>query len=197
LNEPSASASPSPSSSLRGRLLVATPVLLDPNFARTVVLMLEHGEDGAVGVVLNRPSPLTAAETLTAWEPVCAEPAVVFVGGPVQPGGVIGLAEVSTHPSAPTEGVTTLWPGLGTVDLDGDPLLLAPPVTRVRCFAGYSGWGPLQLEGELATGSWFTVNAEPGDLWTSRPDRLWSEVLRRQPGRIAQFAHCPPDPAVN
>jgi putative transcriptional regulator len=107
------------------------------------------------------------------------------------------LAEVSTHPSAPTEGVTTLWPGLGTVDLDGDPRLLTPPVTRVRCFAGYAGWGPLQLEGELATGSWFTVDSEPGDLWTSQPEQLWSEVLRRQPGRIAQFAHCPPDPAVN
>jgi putative transcriptional regulator len=193
LNDPS----PSASSSLRGRLLVATPVLLDPNFSRTVVLMLEHSEDGAVGVVLNRPSPLTAAESLSAWESVCAEPAVVFVGGPVQPGGVIGLAEVSTHPSAPTEGVTVLWPGLGTVDLDGDPGMVNPPVGRVRCFAGYSGWGPLQLEGELATGSWFVVDAESTDLWTSQPERLWSEVLRRQPGRIAQFAHCPPDPAVN
>lgn len=172
-------------------------MLLDPNFVRTVVLMLEHSEEGAVGVVLNRPSPLTAAESLAAWESVCAEPPVVFIGGPVQPGGVIGLAEVSAHPSAPTEGVTMLWPGLGTVDLDGDPALLAPPIGRVRCFAGYSGWGPLQLEGELATGSWFVVDALPGDLWTSQPDRLWSQVLRRQPGHIAQYAHCPPDPAVN
>jgi putative transcriptional regulator len=196
VNEPSAS-SPPPSSSLRGRLLVATPVLLDPNFARTVVLMLEHSEDGAVGVVLNRPSPLTAAESLTAWESVCAAPAVLFVGGPVQPGGVIGLAEVSTHPSAPTEGVTVLWPGIGTVDLDAEPEMLTPPVTRIRCFAGYSGWGPLQLEGELAQGSWFVVDADSADLWTSRPERLWSQVLRRQPGRIAQFAHCPPDPGVN
>lgn len=183
--------------SLRGRLLVATPVLLDPNFVRTVVLMLEHNEDGAVGVVLNRPSDLTAAEALTAWEPVCADPTVVFVGGPVQPGGVIGLAEISAHPSAPTGGVTVLWPGLGTVDLDADPDAIEPRPTRVRCYAGYSGWGPLQLEGELATGSWFVVDADPSDPWTSQPGRLWSEVLRRQPGRIAQFAHCPPDPAVN
>ena len=194
MNEPSASSS---SSSLRGRLLVATPVLLDPNFTRTVVLMLEHSEDGAVGVVLNRPSPLTAAESLTAWEPVCVDPAVVFVGGPVQPGGVIGLAEVSMHPSTATDGLTVLWPGLGTVDLDRDPALLTPSVDRVRCFAGYSGWGPLQLEGELAQGSWFVVDADPADLWTSHPEELWSRVLRRQPGRIAQYAHCPPDPAVN
>jgi putative transcriptional regulator len=186
-----------PSKSLRGRLLVATPVLLDPNFARTVVLMLEHNEEGAVGVVLNRPSDLTAAEALTAWESVCAEPTVVFVGGPVQPGGVIGLAEISSHPAAPTDGVTVLWPGLGTVDLDADPGLVVPPPARVRCYAGYSGWGPLQLEGELATGSWFVVDADPRDVWTPQPDRLWLEVLRRQPGRIAQFAHCPLDPAVN
>jgi putative transcriptional regulator len=191
LNEPSASIS------LRGRLLVATPVLLDPNFARTVVLMLEHSEEGAVGVVLNRPSDLTAAEALSAWESVCAAPPVVFIGGPVQPGGVIGLAEISSHPSAPTEGVTVLWPGLGTVDLDAEPDVIAPPVGRVRCYAGYSGWGPLQLEGELATGSWFVVDADPADVWAPHPDRLWIDVLRRQPGKIAQYAHCPRDPAVN
>jgi putative transcriptional regulator len=178
-------------------LLVATPVLLDPNFARSVVLMLEHSEDGAVGVVLNRPSDLTTAEALTAWETVIATPNVVFVGGPVQPGGVIGLAEVTTHPSAPTEGVTVLWPGLGTVDLDAEPSTIAAGLGRVRCFAGYSGWGPLQLEGELATGSWFVVDADPADTWTEHPERLWTGVLRRQTGRIAQFAHCPSDPAVN
>ena len=182
---------------LRGRLLVATPVLLDPNFVRSVVLMLEHSEDGAVGVVLNRASELTTAEALSAWEPRCAAPKVVFVGGPVQPGGVIGLAEVTSHPSASTDGITVLWPGLGTIDLDADPATLASGLGRVRCFAGYSGWGPLQLEGELATGSWFVVGADPADTWTTHPDRLWTDVLRRQPGRIAQFAHCPLDPAVN
>jgi putative transcriptional regulator len=193
LNEPAPSSSPS----LRGRLLVATPVLLDPNFVRSVVLMLEHGQDGAVGVVLNRASDLTAAEALASWEHACAAPKVVFIGGPVQPGGVIGLAEVTTHPSVATDGVTVLWPGLGTVDLDADPAMLGSPLGRVRCFAGYSGWGPLQLEGELATGSWFVVDADPADVWTAAPDRLWTEVLRRQPGKIAQYAHCPLDPAVN
>ena len=186
-----------PAPSLRGRLLVATPVLLDPNFSRSVVLMLEHSADGAVGVVLNRASDLTTAEALTAWDDACAAPKAVFVGGPVQPGGVIGLAEVTTHPSAPTDGVTVLWPGLGTIDLDADPSTVAPGLGRVRCFAGYAGWAPLQLEGELATGSWFVVDADPADVWTSQPERLWYEVLRRQPGHIAQFAHCPPDPAVN
>jgi putative transcriptional regulator len=178
-------------------LLVATPALLDPNFVRSVVLMLEHNEDGAVGVVLNRPSELTTAEALSAWESVSAPPKVVFVGGPVQPGGVIGLAEVTSHPSVPTEGVTVLWPGLGTVDLDADPSTIASGLGRVRCYAGYSGWGPLQLEGELATGSWFVVDADSADTWTVYPERLWTDVLRRQPGRIAQFAHCPLDPAVN
>ena len=172
-------------------------MLLDPNFVRSVVLMLEHHEDGAVGVVLNRPSELTTAEALPAWDPAAPAPKAVFVGGPVQPGGVIGLAEVTTHPSVPTDGVSVLWPGLGTVDLDADPGDLAASLGRVRCFAGYSGWGPLQLEAELASGSWFVVDADPADLWTGTPERLWTEVLRRQPGKIAQFAHCPPDPAVN
>jgi putative transcriptional regulator len=184
--------------SLRGRLLVATPTLLDPNFVRAVVLMLEHGPEGAVGLVLNRPSEIRVADALPAWAAIDGDPPVVFVGGPVQPGGAIGLAHIgAVGEDAPPDGVTLLWRGLATVDLDAGPEGVFPPVERLRLFAGYSGWGPLQIEGELATNSWFVLDQDPWDVWTPEPERLWTQVLRRQPGSVAQFANCPLDPATN
>ena len=189
---------PSVHESLRGRLLVATPTLLDPNFVHTVVLMLEHSEEGAVGVVLNRPSEISVAEAIPAWSRVRAEPPVVFAGGPVQPGGVIGLVRIgAVGEDAPPAGVMPLWRGLGTVDLEVPPDAVFPRVERLRLFAGYSGWGARQLEGELAANSWFVVERDPGDVWTVEPEQLWSRVLRRQAGNIAQFANCPLDPATN
>jgi putative transcriptional regulator len=184
--------------SLRGRLLVAAPSLLDPNFVHAVILMLEHGPDGAIGIVLNRPSEVSVADALPSWADVKGHPPVVFVGGPVQPGGAIGLARIgAVGEDAPPVGVTPLWRGLGTVDLDAGPDGVFPPVERLRLFAGYSGWGPLQLEGELATNSWFVVDRDPADVWTTEPDGLWTSVLRRQPGSVAQFANCPLDPTTN
>lgn len=184
---------------------MATPTLLDPNFLRTVVLMLEHGPQGALGIVLNRPSGLTVAEALTAWVDVAAPPTVLFVGGPVQPDGVIGLVDLrgTQEEDVTPAGPSLLWPGVGTVDLAAGPAALGALVdtgastTRLRAFAGYAGWGPLQLEGELAAHSWFVVDREDDDAWTGAPQALWTAVLRRQPGRIAQFAHCPIDPAQN
>lgn len=184
--------------SLRGRLLVATPTLLDPNFLHSVVLMLEHSPDGAVGVVLNRPSEIPVADAVPSWGGVRSEPPVVFAGGPVQTDGVIGLARIgAVGEDAPPAGVVPLWRGLGTVDLDVAPDDVFPRVDRLRLFAGYSGWGPLQLEAELASNSWFVVNRDPTDVWSVEPDELWTRVLRRQPGKIAQFANCPIDPATN
>ena len=124
---------------LAGKLLVALPVLVDPNFDRTVVLLLSHGEEaGALGVVLNRPSTTDLVEPLPLWSDVAADPAVVFVGGPVEPQMAIALGRDDN--------------GVGTIDLDGDPALLT--VRQVRVFAGYAGWSAGQLESELADGAW-------------------------------------------
>lgn len=183
--------------SLRGRLLVATPTLLDPNFVRTVVLLLEHTADGAVGVVMNRPSETPLGEILPAWHDLGAAPAVVYVGGPVQPDGAIGLARPEGAAGDDATGFVELWPGLGTVDLERAPGDVRPTVAEIRVFAGYAGWGPRQLEGELEAGSWFVVDLDLSEVWSPAPERLWTTVLRRQPGRIAQFANCPLDPSTN
>jgi putative transcriptional regulator len=181
---------------LRGKLLVATPDLEDPNFFRTVVLVLEHTEEGALGVVLNRPTTAELAEPLPAWAPLAAEPAVVFLGGPVRPDAAIGLGRRAGD-STEVDGFAALFGELGTVDLERGPEVVAPPVDRVRVFAGYSGWDAGQLEGELATNGWFVVDAEATDAWSDDPVGMWRDVLRRQRSELKVFADFPMDPASN
>lgn len=180
-----------------GRLLVANPLLPDPNFDRTVVLLLAHSGEGALGLVLNRPSQMDVAEPLPQWEHLAAEPAVLFLGGPVQHQAVICLASNLTRPveEGTEEGWKEVAPGVATLDLDQDPDSVAGRVRQVRLFAGYAGWSAGQLEGEIAAGAWWVVDAEPGDVFTVEPADLWKRVLRRQPHPLAFVSWYPDDPA--
>ena len=181
-----------------GRLLVANPMLPDPNFDRTVVLLLAAGRDGALGLVLNRPSETDVAAPLPEWGPLAAEPAVLFVGGPVQHQAVICLAR-SAGGGADAEdgpGWSAVLPGVGTVDLDRQGGL-SRSVAGVRLFAGYAGWGAGQLESEIDAGAWWVVEADPGDPFSDRPEELWRAVLRRQGFPLAFVAWFPDDPAAN
>jgi putative transcriptional regulator len=182
--------------SVRGRLLVATPTLYDPNFFRTVVLALEHRDDGALGVVLNRPSETVVGETLPDWSGVVTDPTVVFVGGPVSPDAAIGLARAG-NPDDDADGWAPLFGHLGTIDLGRSPRDLRVEVQNLRVFAGYAGWSAGQLDGELDSGGWFVVDAAPDDVFTSDPGGLWASVLRRQGGKLAMFAAAPPHPSLN
>lgn len=183
---------------LTGRLLVATPLIGDPNFDRTVILVLEHGEDGAIGVVLNRPTDTELADPLPDWGLVAAEPRVVFVGGPVGHGSAIGVARTAGSATGElSDGAAPVAGPLSTVDLSRAPEDVRPDVEAVRVFAGYAGWGGGQVEGEIAAGAWLIVDAEPGDAFSPEPAALWRSVLRRQRGRTAWLANWPPDPSVN
>lgn len=179
----------------RGRLLVALPALRDSNFNRTVLLMLQHDEQGAVGVILNRPSGLDLVGNLAAWERVAAPPAEVFWGGPVAKGVAIGLGRSALV--GPTDGWVPLFGDLGTVELGRRPDELAVDVRHVRVFVGYSGWGSGQLEGEIESGAWLVVDADPDDADTGAPLDLWAAVLRRQGGTTAWLARFPDDPSLN
>ena len=180
---------------MKGRLLVATPSLGDPNFEYAVILVLEHGEDGAVGVVLNRPTGTDLSDPLPAWSRLAAEPPVVFVGGPVSPDAAICLAR--SWPDEALDAYEPLMDSLGTLDLSVDPDEVAAGVQGVRVFVGYAGWAAGQLEGEIAAGAWWVVDASPDDALSAEPEELWRSVLRRQPGRLAMFANYPPNPSVN
>ncbi len=187
-------------SSLKGSLLVASPTLKDPNFARSVVLVLDHDANGALGLVLNRPTGTPVAEVLERWTAQVCEPRLVFSGGPVAPSAAICLA-APTHPGQdeadPEDGLTQIAPGISVLDLGQQPDVMRSSVQHLRVFAGYSGWGPSQLDNEIATGSWVVVASLPEDPFVGEPARLWESVLRRQRPGLAMLARCPSDPGLN
>lgn len=179
--------------SLRGQLLVAAPGLEDPNFQRTVVLVTEHTEEGAMGLVLNRATDTVVGEAAPELEPLAGDGARVHTGGPVQPRAVVVLADFA----APDASAQLVLGTIGFVAAGADLALLAADVTRARVFAGYSGWAPGQLEAELEDEGWILEPARPEDLFDTDPEALWSAVLRRKGGRFALVARMPLDPSVN
>jgi putative transcriptional regulator len=179
---------------LTGRLLVASPVMRDPNFDRTVVLMLEHG-DGAVGVGLNRASHVHAAQILPELDGRTAEPGTVHVGGPVQPEAAICLVRLARPESGPSW--SHLFGNVGSVNLDRPLSELGEASTGLRLFAGYSGWAAGQLEDEIEAGGWLVLGRRDEDTFSAQPGALWREVLRRQKPQIAMLAAFPDDPGLN
>lgn len=179
--------------SLRGQLLVAGPGLDDPNFRRTVLLVGEHGEDGAMGVILNQPTSVTVADAVPPLESLVDGSDVIHLGGPVRPRAVVVLADFVDPSSAADVVVGTV--GFLSVEIDGVDDV--GPVRALRVFAGYAGWSPGQLEDELAEGSWIVLPARVADVFADAPERLWSDVLRRQGGALAVLALLPDDPRVN
>lgn len=178
-----------------GRLLVASPALTDPNFNRTVIFLVRHSEEGAFGLVLNRPvHELSLAETLAEWAAYAAEPGVVFVGGPVDRTIAFGLARYAPNSAGNEDDIA---PGLRLVNLHEPPGEDSPGPEQLRVFSGYAGWSPGQLEGELEQSAWFVVDVRGSDLFTSEPTHLWQNVLKRQRGELALFAHFPADARAN
>ena len=184
---------------LTGRLLVGLPPLGDPNFDRSIVLLLDHSPAGGLGIVINRPTGVPVDEILPAWHTAAtsAPPAVVFAGGPVSPGALIGLARPALGEPALPEGWREVLSGVGTIDLSVSPELHPVAIDAARLFAGYAGWSPSQLEGEIEAGAWLAVEADPSDVFCSEPSLLWHDILRRQGGDTAMLAAYPPHPSVN
>lgn len=178
-----------------GRLLVATAVIGDSNFERTVILLIDHDADGALGLVLNRPSELSARDVLPGWSDLTVSPGVVFAGGPVESEGIIGLGR-RTERDLDGPFQVTVGP-LGVVDLSIEPIEAIGKVEGLRLFAGYASWGPGQLESELVQSAWWVVDAEAADALTDAPDDLWAAVLRRQPDPLRRWSYFPVDPNWN
>ncbi|GAA0313836.1 YqgE/AlgH family protein [Kineococcus aurantiacus] len=187
--------------SLTGRLLLATPALTDANFARSVVLVLNHDDDGALGVVVNRPLDVDVSAVLPSWQPFATAPGKLFQGGPVALDSALGLVAVpGDHPDP--LGVRRVFGsvGLGSVglvDLDTPPESISTQLSGLRIFAGYAGWSASQLEGEIAEGAWFVLPAEARDPFSPSPHDLWGDVLRRQGGDLALVASFPSDVSMN
>lgn len=179
-----------------GTLLVASAELVDPNFADTVVLLLDIDDTGALGVVLNRPSMVPVADVLADWRDTVSEPGVLFRGGPVGTDGALAVARLARTDDEPV-GFRPAFADVGLVDLDSPVELVDGGLAALRIFAGYAGWGAGQLVEEIEEGSWYVVSAEAADVFREDPVDLRRDVLRRQPGELAWASTRPADPSLN
>ena len=177
----------------RGKLLIAGPPLLDPNFWRTVVLVIEHTEEGALGLVLNRPSETTVGEAVPQLEALVDSEDQLFIGGPVQPSAVIVLGEFED----PGDAALLAFGDVGVLGTDASLEETEAGLRRGRAFVGHAGWGPSQLDDEVERGDWILEAATIEDAFTSDAPGLWSSVLTRKGGNYALIARMPPDPSVN
>lgn len=174
---------------LAGHLLIATPLIALPPFLRSVVFIAEHDKEGAIGVIVNAPSQLTVGEVLPDLLDYATDPPVVHIGGPVQPDTAIVLARSPSRAFARDTAIDDI----GIVDPSEPP----PDTTALRVFAGYSGWDPGQLEAEIAEGSWWSIPAEPSEVFTNAAGGLWERSVRKLRGRAALYATYPADPLQN
>jgi putative transcriptional regulator len=178
--------------SLKGQLLVAGPGLFDPNFRRTVVLVGEHTDEGALGVVLNRASDATVEDAVPELSSLIDDSELVHLGGPVQPSAIVVVADFVD----PERAGALILESIGFLPAEVDPDAIGE-LRRARVFAGYAGWGPGQLDQEIDEGSWIVEPALTEDVFTGDPDELWSDVLRRKGGPFEVLALMPPDPSAN
>jgi putative transcriptional regulator len=178
--------------SLRGALLVAGPTLLDPNFERTVILVCEHNDDGALGLVLNRRTAVEVSIAVPELEVVVEPDEHLWAGGPVQPESIVLLAEFDEPGEA-----LMVTDDVGLVLEGAEMEALGETTRRTRAYMGYSGWGPGQLESELEGDDWIVASAEPEDAFTEDPEGLWRRVLERKGGQYALLATMPADPTLN
>ncbi|MEI2731613.1 MAG: YqgE/AlgH family protein [Dermatophilaceae bacterium] len=181
---------------LTGKLLAATPQVEGEVFRRSVILLLHHDAGGAQGVVLNKPMQAAVEAVLPGWGEVTTRPHTLFEGGPVSTDSAIGIVTVPGDAGDPM-GIRKLFGGIGVVDLDAPPVLVAAEVAGLRIFAGYAGWAEGQLENEIRRGDWYVLEAEPRDPFTAEPETLWAVVLRRQRGSLSLVADFPDDPSMN
>ncbi len=179
--------------SLKGQLLIAGATLPDPNFARTVVLVCEHSEDGALGLVLNRPGELVVGESAPELSELLGDEAVIDSGGPVQTDALLVLAEFED----PDQAGIQIVENVGLVGDRSEIDDLVDETLRARVFAGYAGWGPGQLDAELEREDWFVAPAGTDDIFNPDADELWSRVLARKGAHFALVARMPIDPSVN
>lgn len=176
---------------MRGQLLIAGPGMLDPSFARTVVLIVEHTEEGAFGLVLNRPSETTVSDAVDALDELVDADDLLYIGGPVGQSALVVLAEFDDA----REAALVAFEDVGVL---GEGAVDGPPATRRgRAFAGHAGWSPGQLDSELASGDWIPEPARREDAFCTEPLELWQSVLTRKGGSYALVARMPADPSLN
>ncbi len=182
----------------RGNLLVATPRMTDPNFRRSVLLLIDHGETGSLGLIINRPTPISVIEVMPELSRVIVDPQVVFQGGPVQPEVVLAIGSIDLHQLGEIgESINLITDSIASYSLASDIQELSDRVSQLRIFSGYAGWHPGQLIDEIRAGAWFVVEGNDTDVLSENPQGMWSHVLRRQSSDLAMLANYPEELYLN
>ncbi|MFQ5588296.1 MAG: YqgE/AlgH family protein [Nitrospiria bacterium] len=178
----------------KGKLLVAMPKLNDPNFRQTVILLCEYGPDGALGVVLNRPTEMAVSMLMDGFQEEDGEKKV-YVGGPVARNGMLILCRSEETPYDSH----SVFDGV-FVPKDLEKIKTAGALGasgEVRCFLGYAGWAPGQLEDELSEGAWSLMPSDATLVFDADPSFLWAQMMRRLGDRWSFYATMPADPSLN
>lgn len=178
--------------SLRGHLLISSGGLHDPNFRHTVVLVGEHNADGALGVVLNRALNITVEQAIPPLNDLVPTDEPLYQGGPVQTDGAVLLVELAQPDLVDILAFGSVGFLVGEVAAE-----IRSSILRARVFLGYSGWGPGQLEAELAADTWIIEPARVEDVFSDAPDLLWSRVLSRKGPEYRMMSRMPYDPSMN
>lgn len=182
---------------LTGQLLVATPALVDGHFRRSVVLVLDHDDDGALGVILNRRTEMNVDDVLPGWSGIVSAPGGVYEGGPVASDSALAVGLLGVDPADEPIAWRRMFGRVGLIDLDAPSTVVADALVGMRIFAGYAGWGVGQLESEIEEGSWLVLAATDADILHTTPDTMWRDVLRRQEGELRLLSTYPEDPTLN
>jgi putative transcriptional regulator len=186
-----------------GSLLLAGPMLTEPTFSGSVIALLEHDDDGSLGVILNRPSEVPVGDVLPGWDLAVTGEPVLFHGGPVGLDSALAvglLPPQQLHATSPiAASMRIVQPGWGLVDLDSDLDVVTAQIPALRIYAGYAGWSTGQLTAEVHEGAWFVIDCvDPlGDLWTNEPSTLWSRLVARQDSEMRLLLHRPKDATDN
>ena len=173
---------------------MASPLMADSNFDRAVVFVIDHNEAGAVGLVLNNPRDDYLGQAIPIWVESRFADCTLFSGGPVDPLTSMALGEFR---GSQDDNESLLFANIGVIDLGSGPNSIPDSVVNLRPYLGYSGWGPMQLEAELAANAWFVVEVHPDDIFGNEDVDLWSKVLRRQNSPVSWLSNFPSDPRLN
>lgn len=180
----------------KGIFLVATPGLRDPNFRQTVVLLCEHGPEGALGVIVNRPTEISITEILPHIPVLEGQSHVVYSGGPVQQNHLLVLYRVSYEPEDTHHVFDGVYLG-GNTQVLADIIQDPSSTEQFKAFIGYAGWAPGQLENEMKMGSWLTVPADTMSMFERSHHKLWADILASFGPSYEMYAHMPLDPNMN
>jgi putative transcriptional regulator len=172
--------------------------MTDPNFRRSVLLLIDHGETGSLGLIINRPTPISVIEVMPELSRVIVDPQVVFQGGPVQPEVVLAIGSIDLHQLGEIgESINLITDSIASYSLASDIQELSDRVSQLRIFSGYAGWHPGQLIDEIRAGAWFVVEGNDTDVLSENPQGMWSHVLRRQSSDLAMLANYPEELYLN